>query len=119
MNTFEAAIRRQTQQKFRHLGRAALYFVDPAASNPLTVRVCVTDRTTGVGDLPSGGAELEIESPYIEFLSVQVQPTRGAFVSLGAGIAYQIEQVMPADELTVTARVSRVRGDKLRNFRVP
>lgn len=122
MDRIAAAQRRMMQQKFRHLGRTALYFADPAAANPQRVLVCITDMSTSVGDLKgagSGYAEVEIDAPSIEFLREQVEPSRAFYVSVAPGIAYQVDTVLPHDELVTTVRATRLRGDKLRNFPVP
>lgn len=121
MDRIEAATRRMMQQKFRHLGRRALYFIDPAASAPTPVLVCITDRQMSVTPGPAsiGLAEMEIDSPHIEFLRDQVEPVRGAFISVERGLAYEVDIVLPPEGTTVTVKVKRVKSDKLRNFPIP
>ncbi len=121
MDRIEAATRRMMQQKFRHLGRKALYFMDPAASNPTPVMVCITDRQMAVSAAPAsvGLAEFEVDAPHVEFLRSQVEPVRGAFISVERGLAYQVDTVLPVEGITITAKVTRVKSDKLRNFPVP
>ena len=122
MNRFAAALRRATRQKFQHQGQSALYFVDPAAANPILISVCITDRFTAAGDAKAtnfNGAVLEIDAPTIEFLLDQVDPVRNAYISVSHGVAYQIDSIMPPEDITVTAKVLRLRPDKTRNFPTP
>ena len=100
----------------------ALYFVDPAAANPLFIQVCVTDRFLMVGDLKGTNfnyAEMEAESPIIEFLIEQVDPVQNAYVSVKPGLAYQLDTLLPVEGLVRSARALRVPTSKLRNFPVP
>lgn len=122
MNKFVAALRRSTRQKFAHMARPVLYFTDPAATNPKIVMVIVTDRFTRAGDQKGtnfNSAELEIESPTIEFLCEQIEPARNAYVSVDRGLTYRIDTVLPFEDITVTARAARVTKDKLRNWPYP
>jgi hypothetical protein len=122
MDRFMAAQRRATKTKFDRMGRIAFYYSDPAAVNPRIVRVCITDRFTKAGDQKGtsfGSAEMEIESPNIEFLIEQVQPRVNGFVSVQRGLVYQIDAILPTEDITVTGRAFRVKPDKLRNFPAP
>lgn len=122
MSRFAAALDRATRQKFRHMADTALYFTDPAAANPLFVQVCITDRFLMVGDLKGTNfnyAEIEAESPIIEFLIEQVDPVQNAYVSVRPGLAYQIDTVLPTEGICRTVRAARVPTSKLRNFPVP
>lgn len=122
MNRFAAALDRSTRVKFRHMADVALYFVDPAAANPNPIQVCITDRFLQVGDLKGTNfnyAEIETDSPTIEFLREQVDPQPNAFISVKPGLAYQIDTLMPTEGITITARVLRLPTSKLRNFPVP
>ncbi len=100
----------------------ALYFVDPAAANPLFIQVCITDRFLMLGDMKGTNfnyAEMEAESPIIEFLIEQVDPVQNAYVSVKPGIAYQLDTLLPIEGLVRSARALRVPTSKLRNFPVP
>lgn len=122
MSRFAAALDRSTRLKFRHMADVALYFVDPAAANPLRIQVCITDRFLQVGDLKGTNfnyAEIETDSPTIEFLRDEVDPQRNAYISVKPGLAYQIDTLMPTEGITVSARVLRLDAGKLRNFPVP
>lgn len=117
-----AAQRRATRKKFDHMGRTALYYADPAAMNPRIIRVCITDRFTTVGDQKGtsyNSAELEVETPMVEFLLEQLQPRQGAFVAVQRGLVYQIDTLLPFDDISVTGRAVRIRPDKLHNYPVP
>ena len=122
MSRFAAALERSIRQKFRHMADVALYFVDPAAANPKFIHVCITDRFLMVGDLKGTNfnyAEIEVESPTIEFLREQVDPVANAYVSVKPGLVYQIDTVLPPEGISVTARALRVPAAKLRNFPTP
>lgn len=122
MDRFTTALRRATRQKFVHMARTALYFTDPAASNPRTVRVLVTDRFQALGDLKGTNfnyAEIEDNTPRIEFLLDEIDPVRNAYVSIERGTIYQIDTVLPPEDITVTANVLRLGADKTRNFPIP
>lgn len=122
MDRFTAALRRSTQQKFSHMGRTALYFTEPAAPNPRTIRVLVTDRFQALGDLKGTNfnyAEIEDNTPRIEFLVDEIEPVRGAYVSIERGVAYQIDSVLAPEDITVTANVVRLDANKVRNFPLP
>ena len=122
MDRFTAALRRSTKQKFARMARAALYFDHPAAVNPRVITVCITDRFTTAGDQKGtsmSSAEMEIDAPTIEFLREQIEPARNGYVSVERGLVYMIDVAMPTDDITVTYRANRIRGDKLRNFPFP
>lgn len=122
MNKFVAALRRSTRQKFAHMARPALYFTDPAATNPKIVMVIITDRFTAAGDQKGtnfNSAELEMESPTIEFLREQIEPARNAFVSVDRGLTYRVDTVLPFEDICITARAARVAKDRLRNYPYP
>ena len=122
MDRFTAALRRATRQKFQHMARFAYYFTDPAAPNPQMIRVIVTDRHVSVGDLKGTNfnyAEVDVDSPRIEFLREEVEPARKGFVSIEAGLAYEIDSTLPAEDITVTAKVVRLKAEKVRNFPYP
>lgn len=122
MDRFMAAQRRATRTKFDHMGRIALYYADPAAMNPRIIRVCPTDRFTTAGDqkgTSQNAAEVEIESPMIEFLLDEIMPKQGSFVALQQGLVYQIETLLPFDDITITGRAVRLRQEKLANYPVP
>ncbi len=122
MSRFVAALERATRHKFRHMAEVALYFVDPAAANPTFIQVCITDRFLMVGDIKGTNfnyAEIEAESPTIEFLREQIEPVANAYVSVRPGLVYQIDTMLPTEGITVTARALRIPASKLRNFPVP
>ena len=122
MDRFTAALRRATRQKFAHQGVTALYYADPATVNPQIVKVIVTDRQTAVGDMKGtsmASAEIEIDSPSIEFLLEHVTPARNAFVAIRRGLVYQLDTVLPSEDISVTAKAARQRVEKIRHYQVP
>lgn len=122
MDRFMAAQRRATRTKFDRMGRIAFYYSDPAAMNPRIVRICITDRFTTAGDQKGtslNSAEMEIESPMIEFLIEQVTPKQNSFVAVQRGLVYQVDTLLPFDDITITGRASRLRQEKLSNYPVP
>lgn len=122
MQRFMVAQRRATRQKFDRLGRIALYYADPAAMNPRIIRVCITDRFTTAGDQKGtslNSAEMEIETPMIEFLLDEAEPRQNSFVAVQRGLVYQIDTLLPFDDITVTGRAARLRPEKVRNYPHP
>lgn len=122
MDKFEAALQRSMKQKFDHMGRTALYFTNPAASNPKKIKVIVTDRFTAAGDMKGTSfnyAEIEEVAPTIEFLRSEVEPARNAYVSITKDLGYRIDVSKPSEEITVTAKAVRLRPEELRNFPIP
>lgn len=121
MDRFTKALRKSTERKFAHMGRTALYFKDPALE-AITVHVIVTDRFQALGDLKGTNfnyAEVLDNTPRIEFLASEVQPSRNYFISIEPGVAYQIDTVQPPEDITVTANVIRLGPEKMKNFPFP
>lgn len=75
---------------------------------PCTVRV--HHRTQAFGDMTGfdyDPAERVETVPEVVFWVEEVTPVRGGVVSVAADEAYQIETVLPRDNATITAQVSR------------
>ena len=122
MDRFTTALRRATRQKFVHMARTALYFTDPAAPNPRTVRVLVTDRFQALGDLKGTNfnyAEIEAISPKAIFMLSEVTPDRGYIISLEPGVAYRIDHTHEPDDITQKADIIKLAADKTVGFPVP
>lgn len=122
MDRFAAAMGRAMRQSFRGTGSVALYYTDPAA-NPTFLLVKITDRFVAGGDLKgtsTQSAEMEAESPLIEFLNEQgIKPVRNAYIAVQPGIVYQIDTVLPQEQFSTVARALRMRAEKCRGFPVP
>lgn len=123
MDRFAAAMGRAMRQSFGGTGSVALYYADPAAANPTFILVKITDRFMAGGDLKGTSmqsAEMESESPLIEFLNEQgVRPVRNAYVAVQPGIVYQIDTVLPPEQFSTVARALRMRTPQCKGFPVP
>jgi len=87
------------------------YFPEVGAT-PVPVRVRLHTKFNAIGDDRSmGWAEIEAIKPRIIFRIDEpgsVQPERGAIVLVQPGEAYEIDNTLPADDITVTAEVTRM-----------
>ena len=94
----------------------ALYYATPTATAlPVTVRLH-TKFGAAIGTLPGNqGAQMVEYEPRILFLVEEVaRPRVGAIVSVETGEAYRVDAADPADDITITAKVSRLpAGDPL------
>lgn len=96
--------RRAIHDKFKV---PALYLVNPAAT-PVAVGVRVHTKFQALGDLDGGGAgwaEREEMTPRLIFQRSEMQPARGALVSVEPGEMYRVEVALPPDDEFVTAQV--------------
>lgn len=88
----------------------ALYYATPTATpRPVTVRLH-TKFGAAIGTLPNNqGAQMVEYEPKILFLTAEVaRPRVGAIVSVEVGEAYRVEATDPSDDITITAKVSRL-----------
>lgn len=100
----------------------ALCFMDPAELSPQAVSVRVHEKWMALGDLKGTNfnyAEIEDIAPRMIFWRAQITPKRGMIVSVEAGVAFTVDNVLPPDDLTVTASVTRLLPDKTRGFPLP
>lgn len=101
---------------------AAFYFADPSAGDPKRITVRVHEKWVALGDLKGTNfnyAETESIAPRIVFLLSEVDPVRGAYVSIEPGLAYRIDNPSPPDDITVTATVIKVSAEDTEGFPFP
>lgn len=123
-------IKRQARQiVHENLNVDALYLV-PAPEDaegpyetPIPITVRVHSKHTALGDQLGTNfsyAEREEQIPKIIFLVSEVaSPIRGAVVSVAAGEAYLVDTTEPTDDLSITARVTRLSAAKAAGLPVP
>ena len=101
----------------------ALYIVPGSADEPLpvTVRLHYDFRALGtVKGTSFSFAELQDVVPRILFMRDELAaPARDAIVSIETGEAYRIDNVHPADDITVTAEVVRMKASDTVGLPVP
>lgn len=94
----------------------ALYFRDDEDGNildtPTLVHVRVHTKWEKAGDMAGTNlsyAEVQEINPRIIFMVDQVAaPARNAIVSIAVGEAYRLDNVLPPDDITVTAEATRM-----------
>ena len=104
----------------------ALYFepdsaVSIASPTPVTVRV--HSQITDLGDMQGTSlayAERAEQVPRVIFMLADLSSaSNGGVFSIQAGEAYKIDSLDPADDITQTARVTRMRKVECCDFPVP
>lgn len=108
-------IKRKARTKLhRAMQVAGLYLFDDDDPKPVSVRVHYDFRA--LGDLAGTSynfADRQETMPKIVFLAAEVAPVRGAIVSVEAGEAYRVDNVLPKDDLTITAEVLRMTASEI------
>lgn len=114
------AFRDTKRQARRDLHQAlkvpALYFRDDENGTlldaPTLVHVRVHTKWEKAGDMAGTNlsyAEVQEINPRIVFMVDEVAaPVRNAIVSIAAGEAYRIDNVLPPDDITITAEATRM-----------
>ena len=110
-------IKRQARRDLHNtLKVAALYFRDDADGEilgaPQLVHVRVHTKWELAGDMAGTNlsyAEIQEVAPRIVFMIDEVAaPVRNAVVSIAAGEAYRLDNIQPADDITITADATRI-----------
>ncbi len=110
-------IKRQARRDLHNaLKVAALYFRDDEDGNlldtPALVHVRVHTKWEKAGDMAGTNlsyAEVQEINPRVIFLVDEVAaPVRNAIVSIAPGEAYRLDNVLPPDDITVTAEATRM-----------
>ncbi len=111
MATFRDHKRRARRNVHKHMRVAAFYLADRNAV-PVPCFVRVHTKFQALGDQAGTNlnyAEREDVTPRIIFWREELpQPSRNAIISVEVGEAYQIDNIEPADDLTITAMVTRM-----------
>lgn len=123
MSRFRDHIRQARRTLHEHMSVPALFFAwpSPEVIKPVTVRV--HDKFTYIGDLKGTNfhyAEIEDNSPRIVFMRSEVElPKRGMIITIEPGIGYSIDHVQPPDDISVTAKVVRLRAEEVATMPTP
>jgi hypothetical protein len=100
----------------------ALYLAPDQLGGPgLPVSVRVHDKSILQGDI-DGGAYAERRSSSLRIIMLVEQvasPARGAVISIEAGEAYAIDHSDDADDITITAYVTRLSAAEAAGLPVP
>ena len=95
----------------------------PYFETPVPVTVRIHSQFVDLGDMKGTNfhyAERHETAPKIIFMRDQVdRPQRYAIVSVEAGEAYEIDNIMPPDDITVTAEVLRLKPPKTDGLPLP
>jgi hypothetical protein len=103
----------------------AVYLVPLAGggyADPVEVTVRLQTKWTALGDMKGTNfhyAERQELAPRIIFLCEEVSPKRGAVVSIEAGEAYRVDNVLAPDDLTVTCEVVKLAATEVDGLPVP
>lgn len=116
IRTHREAARRRVHDEF---AVPALYRADPESDwAPVSVRIHT--KVTKFGDLPGLETATFIDiSPKMIFLVEDLDggaPQRGAFVSVVQGEAWRVGESDPADNITVTAAITRTSAAQAATF---
>lgn len=108
VSRFRDVKRKARRDLHAHMEVAALYLVTPTATPvPCTVRVWT--KWGQMGKLAGAGwAELQETAPKIIFVEPSFRPRAQALVSIEPGEAYRIDTTQPADDISITAEVTRL-----------
>jgi hypothetical protein len=126
MRSFREQVREARRDLHAHMAVDALYVLPvsdlEAEVTPCTVRV--HEKRLPIGDQLGTSfqyAERHEVVPEIILLRSQIPaPVRGAIFSIAENVAYKIDNVMPADEETMTVQVTRMtRANDLAGLPIP
>lgn len=119
--------RRARRDLHNALKVAAYYFLDDedgqilGVPEPVYVRVHTTWEKAGdMAGTNLSYAEVQEIAPRIVFMADEVAaPVRHAIVSIAVGEAYRLDNVLPRDDITITAEATRIPVGKTIGFPVP
>lgn len=116
-------IKRAARQTLhQHMKVAALYIPPGGAPQPVFVRVHTKDDVL-LGDMVGTNfsyAEKQEIEPSILFMRDEVaMPVRNAIVMISATEGYRINNVKPADDISITAEVTRLMVAELAGQPIP
>lgn len=122
MGKFRQRMREGRRSLHEHMSVPALYFADPSADDPFLITVRVHEKWVALGDLKGTNfnyAETADIAPRIVFLRNEVEPERGCIISVEPGVAFRIDNVLPPDDITVTATVIALEPGDTVDFPLP
>jgi hypothetical protein len=125
MGKFRDQIREARRSLHDYMSVDALAWAGPydplrTVVTPVTVRV--HEKWLALGDLKGTNfnyAEIESVTPRMIFLVSEIDPKRGMYVSIAAGVAFRIDNTQPADDITQTANVVRLKLSETAGFPLP
>lgn len=98
------------------------YYI-PKDGVPQLVHVRIFTKFAPAGDLAGTNlsyAEIQEAEPRVLFMRDEVpMPAVGAIVSVEPGEAYCVDNVLPADDISITAEASRIRESETSSLPVP
>lgn len=122
MGRFREQIRAARHTLHDYMSVEAMYFLEDAPDDAVRVTVRVHEKWMALGDMKGTNfnyAETESITPRIIFMLSEIDPERGAIVSVEPGVAYRVDTPLPPDDITVTATVSKLTADETAGFPLP
>ena len=122
MGVFRDQIREARRTLHEDMSVPAMYFMEDSPDAAIAITVRIHEQWMALGDLKGTNfnyAETESITPRIIFMLSEVDPERGAIVSVEPGVAYRVDTPLPPDDITVTATVSKLTPDEAVNFPLP
>lgn len=125
MGDFRTKIREARRSLHSYMSEAAIAYMPvtaPATPTLINVTVRIHEKFQALGDLKGTSfhyAEVEDNTPRIVFLRSEITPQRNMIVSVEAGRAYRVDHVLPPDDITVTAKIVRLRAEDTVGLPVP
>lgn len=116
MPTFREVKRKARLQLHNRMAEPALYLATPTATPvPVTVRLHL--GFAEIGELLRGGfADRHEYKPRIVFLGSQIRPKhKGIVITKDMG-AWDVDSVMPADDITIDADVTKMTDAEVTRF---
>jgi hypothetical protein len=117
-------IKRQARRDLHDQMEIPAYYLRQAGAAPMLVHVRLWYAANRIGQVKGSRiypAEMENESDRLRFDLSEIGRTleNGAIVSLEAGEAYRIDNLLPPDDEFQTAEVSRMTGAETDGLPVP
>lgn len=122
MGRFREQIRAARHTLHDYMSVDALYFFEDAPDAAVRITARIHEKWMALGDMKGTNfnyAETESITPRIIFMLSEIDPERGAIVSVEQGVAYRVDTPLPPDDITVTATVSKLTADETVGFPLP
>lgn len=122
MGGFREEMREARMDLHEEMSVPGLYMLQKESPDPINVTVRVFEYWNALGDLKGTNfnyAEIQDMNPRMVFLASEVEPVRGAFVSIESGEVYRVDNVLPNDDITVLAKMIKLEKKNAQGFRLP
>lgn len=122
MGVFREQMREARRVLHEDMSVPAMYFMEDAPEDAFQISVRIHEKWMALGDMKGTNfnyAETESIIPRIIFDLTEVDPDRGAVVSVEPGVAYRVDTPLPPDDFIVTATVSKLTTDETTGFPLP